>query len=554
MTPHPPKRTWTRLAACWLIGLLAVGAAAQATGQTPSNPAAPAEMGISQATSLGPDITLYLDVRAQNGRFVRGVSADRLSASVGEHPAAVGNVEAFDTTTGGVFYLFLVDISKSLTENEFAKIRQALSDWVNRLRPQDRVGLMTFGEAVEVVVSPTADRATLRDAIGSLAPTDNKTALHHGLAEGIKLAARRHGADLPERRVIVTLTDGVDDAPDGLGSPGVLFDLLDEEHIPIYAVFYATRSHGSDEVTEGLNALGEFSQRSGGEIIDGRGTTDLPAAFSDLNQRIMEVYKVALRCGECPLDNEPRPLLLTLQSDGFELQDRIDLRLTPDPNPPMEAEPPPPPPPTWLELYWPYLAAAVVVLLLLLIWLVLLLRRRKAAAADGSEDDDLAYDRSPDGGAGHGPDLPADAFDLGPAPPPVPPAPFQPPAQTPTPQPPPPPQPQRPANPPYRGPTASVSLAIIGGPRSGERVTLRLAPDAVIGRAPSCALSLGDDPEASSRHARIEVLAMEKQRIVLRDLDSTNGTRLNGVNVQGAQPLSSGDLIGIGQSELRVSL
>jgi Mg-chelatase subunit ChlD len=558
MSQHLPKCMLgkdrrSRIAACWLGVLLAAGAIApvpDAAAQAAPNPAAPAKIAISQVGSLGPDITLYLDVRAENGRFVRGVTAARLSATVAEHTATVGAVEPFDETPDGVLYLFLVDISKSLPPGEFAKIRQALSNWVNTLRPKDRVGLITFGAEVKTLVSPTADRATLRAAIDSLAPTDMNTALHQALAEAIELAAARRGADLPERRVIVTLTDGVDDAPEGFGSPGVLRELIAEAHVPIYAVGYATRSHDSAAVRAGLDALGEFAQRSGGGFIDARGTGDLPAAFSDLRQRIQEVYKIGLKCAACPLNGEPAPLLLTLKSDGFDLEDRIDVRLTPGPGPEPTTRPAvippelPPAEPSWFRQYWPFLAAAGAVLLLLLLWGLLLARRRKQAkVAEDDADDDLALGLS-EGGAvpPPGSDLPAGAFDLGPAPLPVPPVPFQPQPQAPPPQP----------AAPYRGPTASISIAIIGGPRSGERLTLRLAPDAVIGRAPGCALSIGTDAEASGRHARIEVL--DNGRIVLRDLDSTNGTRLNGISVQGAQRLGDGDVIGVGQSELRVGL
>ena len=146
MPKFPLKHLPRHIAAGWLGAMLAGAAVAQG-GPTPadasasvSNPAAPAKVRISQATSLGPDITVYLDVRAENGQFVRGLTAEGLAATVGEQIAAVGDVEPFFETTDGVTYLFLVDISKSLTDTEFGKIRGALADWVSALRPQDRAG------------------------------------------------------------------------------------------------------------------------------------------------------------------------------------------------------------------------------------------------------------------------------------------------------------------------------------------------------------------------------------------------------------------------------
>jgi FHA domain-containing protein len=55
-----------------------------------------------------------------------------------------------------------------------------------------------------------------------------------------------------------------------------------------------------------------------------------------------------------------------------------------------------------------------------------------------------------------------------------------------------------------------------------------------------------EDPFASSRHARI---VRQGDLLVLEDLDSTNGTFLNGEQLRGPQPLHAGDRIAIGDNE-----
>jgi Mg-chelatase subunit ChlD/pimeloyl-ACP methyl ester carboxylesterase len=67
-----------------------------------------------------------------------------------------------------------------------------------------------------------------------------------------------------------------------------------------------------------------------------------------------------------------------------------------------------------------------------------------------------------------------------------------------------------------------------------------------IGREPSCALALSD-PLASHVHARI---LRHEGAVVLEDLGSTNGTRVNGRTVR-RHPLQSGDVIEIGSTRLR---
>jgi hypothetical protein len=66
-----------------------------------------------------------------------------------------------------------------------------------------------------------------------------------------------------------------------------------------------------------------------------------------------------------------------------------------------------------------------------------------------------------------------------------------------------------------------------------------------IGRLPECAIVL-TDPNASRRHAQ---LRPEGENVVLVDLGSTNGTKLNGNRIR-EQRLTSGDQITIGTTTL----
>ena len=79
----------------------------------------------------------------------------------------------------------------------------------------------------------------------------------------------------------------------------------------------------------------------------------------------------------------------------------------------------------------------------------------------------------------------------------------------------------------------------------GRRVGI--ADDIVtIGRLPECAIVL-TDPNASRRHAQIR---RDGDTVVLVDLGSTNGTKVNGTRVR-EQRLTDGDTITIGTTTMR---
>ena len=70
-----------------------------------------------------------------------------------------------------------------------------------------------------------------------------------------------------------------------------------------------------------------------------------------------------------------------------------------------------------------------------------------------------------------------------------------------------------------------------------------------LGRGSQSDLVLDGDEFASARHARIEVRG---DSVWVQDLDSTNGTFLNGARVVGAERMSPGDILRVGETELRI--
>jgi len=99
---------------------------------------------------------------------------------------------------------------------------------------------------------------------------------------------------------------------------------------------------------------------------------------------------------------------------------------------------------------------------------------------------------------------------------------------------------------------ARVGLWIEPGRGSPREQTLPIHNWALIGRAADADLHLDDDC-ASRRHARLAVIpGVDARSLTLTDLDSANGTFLNGVAVVADQPVAVGDLIEIGNTRLTV--
>ena len=82
----------------------------------------------------------------------------------------------------------------------------------------------------------------------------------------------------------------------------------------------------------------------------------------------------------------------------------------------------------------------------------------------------------------------------------------------------------------------------------GDGFAIDSAP-LTIGRGGQNDLVLVGDQFASARHARIEA---RRDGVWVQDLGSTNGTYVNGARVEGARRLASGDVLRVGETDLRL--
>jgi pSer/pThr/pTyr-binding forkhead associated (FHA) protein len=105
-----------------------------------------------------------------------------------------------------------------------------------------------------------------------------------------------------------------------------------------------------------------------------------------------------------------------------------------------------------------------------------------------------------------------------------------------------------------------AAAAGLGRHRAGTLIVLSspaLDPDTereldsspvTIGRGSDNDIALAEDEFASTKHARIEP---RRDGVWLEDLGSTNGTFVNGVKLTRARMLTPGDVIRVGETDLR---
>lgn len=93
-----------------------------------------------------------------------------------------------------------------------------------------------------------------------------------------------------------------------------------------------------------------------------------------------------------------------------------------------------------------------------------------------------------------------------------------------------------------------LALKVTKGPREITGVSVPLGETIIIGRSPDSDVVIADE-FVSSSHARV---VQTDEGFMVEDLDSTNGTRVNGQPATRPRPVHAGDVIEIGTNRLEV--
>lgn len=486
---------------------------------------------LSQAKVQLPDVRAYADVLDNAGNPIPDAQPARPSATLGGHALKFGSFTPFEKAGEGVAYIFVVDSSESIAPARFDNIRSSIEQWVQSADPKDRVAIIEFAEKINVLADFNDGKDKTLAAAHKLARNGKRSLIHQALVEAVELSSRRD-TGLPARRVIVVVTDGKDEGS-GLKADDVLEQAM-AAHVPIYAIGYSNLPPA--ERRQYLDELHRIAEKSGGDYaeVSDNGLTD---AFTGMKKTIRRVFVAAFTCADCTADSKKVRFEMQLEAGSRAFSDGFDVLMVPKPAVRPSAVVAAP---WWKRPWWVYAAAGLLLAGLVLgLWMW---RRKKKALAKREAEREAEraaalVDPVLTGLGGRSFDFDSPTFPST--------------------------KPDGTASawsaPAVSAPPVLVRFTVVRGRQRGTMSELRMNPPVggpisvdgsagrlVIGRRTACDLALADDETVSNEHC--ELLWM-KNRLVIRDLHSSNGTLVNGVPIVGDQPLESGDRIGIGRTE-----
>ena len=177
------------------------------------------------STSL---ITVPAVVMDRNGRYIANLRKEDFRVF---EDGVEQNVSYFASVERPFTVALMLDVSGS-TQTQLSQIREAANVFVSRLRPNDRMMAITFDGQIHVLTEP-ADISAIRQTKLHIPPVTDGTVLY----DAVDFALKRM-AQIPGRKAIVLMTDGVDQS--STASFKSTLSEIAEQDVVVYTVQYNT--------------------------------------------------------------------------------------------------------------------------------------------------------------------------------------------------------------------------------------------------------------------------------------------------------------------------
>ncbi len=202
-------------------------------------------------------VTFPVSVLDRNGRFISGLR--RQDFEIYEN-GVKQKIEIFNSVEQPFTVVLLLDMSNS-TQFQITEIQDAAIKFVNQLRRDDKVMVMSFDERVHVLSQPTNDRMILRNAI-LRSEFGGGTSLY----DAVNKVINQHLRNIAGRKAIVLFTDGVDTTSRFAGYQSTV-----REAEEVDALIYPLRYDTFSDMNPGGSSGGIYRRRGGGsnDIIAG---------------------------------------------------------------------------------------------------------------------------------------------------------------------------------------------------------------------------------------------------------------------------------------------
>jgi Ca-activated chloride channel homolog len=275
-------------------------------------------------------VSVPVTVNDRQGNFISGLRKDDFRVFEDGVEQAI---EWFASIEAPFHLVLLLDSSRS-TVFRLEEIKQAAIDFVDQLRPQDSVMVISFDDAVEVNAEFTNDHRQLRRAIRNI-----RTGTSTRIYDAIELAITERLDEVDGRKAIVLFTEGTDTAS-RLVSERATVARVEESDALVYVIRYDTE-HDLEDLVLGRGVrigamkserqrepayLRELAERSGARLYQAENLPSLNRAFAQISSDLRNQYWLSYYPTKAARDGSYRRLRVSVNRSDVILRAREGYR------------------------------------------------------------------------------------------------------------------------------------------------------------------------------------------------------------------------------------
>lgn len=222
--------------------------------------AADNSLSLEQTYICLPQVRIYVNGAENYGE----PDTEQIEVYRGEELLSLTGIQKFSDLDEGIAYYILLDISGSVRDSYFADIKSALQTFLSELSEKDQMALITFGETVAVQLTGEESAEDAQAKIAGFQNTDDQTLLFEALAQAGDMASSLSSQEY-KRKVAIVISDG-DDIARGKSTKDEALNELKTQGLPVYAMA------ADYEKNSVIDSFGEFARNTGGSLqIFGQG-------------------------------------------------------------------------------------------------------------------------------------------------------------------------------------------------------------------------------------------------------------------------------------------
>jgi hypothetical protein len=385
-----------------------------------------------------------------------------ISVLYGDRYGDVRRLEKFESSRFGTAYTFMIDISKSMSIQNFNLIKASIAAWAEKLEEGDSVSLVSFGEEVLFLQDYTFYKDDFLLALDKVQRSDMETRFYDGLIQTYQFAEKM--------------------------TPEKIF---------------------------GFNLMKSISKTSNGLFFDAN-RLGIDNAFESAKQSIDNVFMLTSYCDKCIYDGSiiDFKLNIFIKDQALSASSNLLLPQTSIQSSSFQAQPAPNKTLLGISEKYLYIVAAVLLLFMIIIIMVRVFRKNNQFARLPTNLDFQATM----------PEMESD---------------WQPPVDN----------SWAVAQNAMKDSSMKLNCQLVFL-RSSTKHSITIGSDFIIGRSSKCALILKEHKEVSGTHCK---LSFKDNLLTIEDLNSTNGTFVNGARITKPYPLSNLDSLSLGKAEFRIN-